>query len=137
MYFVSGPCSVDVRFEGPIEVMAVRASIREQNDYLRLIQGEEAIDKYDKNVERWRGYSQTYSTRTVEDLEYLTEALGKYADEYITEAAVTHLLDIKLGRMRTIEAAKRYQMGYEAGRILRQIEMHIALKDPVEMPEDY
>lgn len=139
MDFISGPSSIDVRLEGPDEVAAVRSAVRLQNDYTRLTQGEDAVSKYDQRVERWKdgSYSELYSVARVSDLEYLEKALDCYGDEYTTEEAVDHLLEIKLGETRISEAAKRYRLGSEAGRLASEIQLHITLKNYVEAPEDY
>ena len=137
MDFISGPSSIDVRLEGPDEVAAVRSAMRIHNDRTRLIGGDDAVHPYDERVERWQGYSQVYSAKCVDNLEYLLDALDEYSDFYTTDKAVEHLLTVKLGETRITEAAKRYRLGSEAGRVMSEIQLHIALKNYVEAPEDY
>lgn len=137
MHYVTGPSSVELRFFNPYEVEVVRESIREQNDHVSELEGEQAVKPYHRNIEGWQGYEQNYAVKSAECLGELVDALERYSDEYHTEQAVDNILKNASQEERIERAAKRYRLSHEADKLLMHIETSIEIGQLPDTHERY
>jgi hypothetical protein len=99
------------------EVSAVAAAFQENNERLERLGNDSSVSARDKYVASWTGDSQAF---TLNQMSQLLDPLEEFVDT--TEDKVDEALDTEESHSIRIEnAARRYELGYHASRIVTEL----------------